>query len=329
MHSGRIPRRTIFAAACAAYGLALMPITAQATDTYPEKPIRLVVPFPPGGGADRVARVLTKKLEQTMKANFVIENRGGANGSIALDVVAKAPADGYTLALTLTDHLALNPALFGKLRYDAVKDFIPVALIASYPFVFAVSAADGPASMTQALASAKAAPGSVAIGFPSANARLGIEQLQRHADVKLNVVPYRGIAQGFPDLIGGRLAFWIGTSATLRTHVEGGKVRGLAVTSGKRLPALPDVPTVAELGFPGFETVSWYGVLAPAKTPPAIIGMLNAQINAALNSPEVKAAFEADGATILGGSSDRFTETLRSDTKMLGAMVKELGLKAD
>ena len=132
--------------------------------------------------------------------------------------------------------------------------------------------------------------------------------MQRRAGVRFNVIPYRGIAQGLTDLIGGRLSFWIGTSATLRTHINGGKVRGLAVTSAKRLAALPDVPTVAELGCPAFETVSWYGLLAPAKTPPAIVERLNAEVNAALNDPEVKAAFEADGATLLGGSGARFTE---------------------
>lgn len=321
--------RLVTVSACAALGFLACPEAVHAAQAYPEKPIRLLVPFPPGGGADRVARALTKKLEQTMQASFVIENRGGANGTIALDAVAKSPADGYTLALTLTDHIALNPAMSDKLPYDTFKDFAPVALVASYPFVIAANSLGGPVSMVRALESAKAAPESLAIGFPSANARLAIEQLQRRAGVKLNVIPYRGIAQGLPDLIGGRLAFWIGTSATLRTHIEGGKVQGLAITSAKRSPALPDVPTVAELGFPGFETVSWYGVLAPAKTSPAIIATLNAQINAALNSPEVRAAFEADGATILGGSSDRLLETLRSDTKTLGALVRELGLKAD
>ncbi len=326
--SRRQSRRAVLAIASALAACTLSP-AASAQGAYPEKPIRLIVPFPPGGGADRVARTLTKKLEQTMKTAFVVENRGGANGTIALDAVAKAPADGYTLGLTLTDHLALNPALFERLPYDGIKDFAHVALIASYPFVFAVNPNSGPATMSQALTSAKAAPQSVSIGFPSANSRLAIEQLQRGAGVEFNVIPYRGIAQGLPDLIGGRITFWIGTSATLRAPIEGNQVRGLAVTSSRRLPALPNVPTVAELGFPGFETVSWYGLLAPSKTPGAIVARLNAEINAALSDPEVKAAFEADGATILGGTSATFKDTLLSDTKRLGAVAKDLGLKAN
>lgn len=321
-------RRTALILATAVVGCVIMP-AASAQAAYPEKSIRLIVPFPPGGGADRVARTLTRKLTQTMKTAFVVENRGGANGIIALDALAKAPADGYTLGLTLMDHLALNPALFEHLPYDGTKDFAPVALLASYPFVFAVNANGGPLTMAQALASAKAAPTSISIGFPSANSRLAIEQLQQRAGVQLNVIPYRGIAQGMPDLLGGRLSFWIGTSATLRGPIEGEQVRGLAVTSAKRLPVLPDVPTVAELGFPGFETVSWFGLLAPAKTPAAIVARLNTEINAALNDPKVKADFEADGATLLGGSSAAFEETLLDDTKRLGAIVKELGLKAN
>ncbi|MBF5006906.1 tripartite tricarboxylate transporter substrate binding protein [Diaphorobacter sp. NR2-3-3-1] len=324
----RNSRRALLTLATAMVGCGIAP-AVWAQGAYPDKPIRLIVPFPPGGGADRVARTLTQKLTQTMKTSFVVENRGGGNGTIALDAVAKAPADGYTLGLTLTDHLALNPALFDRLPYDGARDLAPVALIASYPFIFAVNPSSGPATMAKALESATAAPDAVSVGFPSANSRLAIEQLQRRAKVQLNQIPYRGIAQGLPDLIGGRITFWIGTSATLRAPIEGKQVRGLAVTSAKRLPALPDIPTVSELGFPDYETVSWYGLLAPAKTPAPIVAQLNAAINAALSDPEVKAAFEADGATILGGSSAAFKETWLNDTKRLGAIAKELGLKAN
>lgn len=325
--SNTLDRYGWLAAVTLTVGLTLMFVQAVHAQGYPDKPIRLLVPFPLGGGSHKVARTLTKKLEELMKVSFVVENKGGANGSIALDALAKSPADGYTLALTLTDHIALNPALFEKLPYDPMKDFAHVALITSYPFVYSVDAGAAPATMAQAIAAAKASPGSTPIGFPSANARIGIEQLQRRAGVELTVVPYRGFGQGMPDLLGGRITFWIGTSATMRGYIDGGKVRGLAVTSSKRLSAMPDIPTIAELGYPGYETVSWYGLLAPAKTPKAIVAKLNAQVNAALQSPEVPAAFEADGATLLGGTPEKFTETLRSDIKTLGVLAKTLGLK--
>ncbi|MBE2242688.1 MAG: tripartite tricarboxylate transporter substrate binding protein [Burkholderiaceae bacterium] len=317
------------AATCAMLGSASIPRAALAAVAYPSKSIRLLVPFPPAGGADRVTRTLTRKLEQTMGATFVIENKGGANGTIALDTLAKAPADGYTLCLTLTDQPALNPALFDKPSYDTFRDFATVSLIASYPFVPAPAADSGLTSMKQAIDAVRASPESVSVGFPSANARPGLEQLQRRARARFNVTPYQGIALGMPDLIGGRLGIWIGTSATLRSHIEGGTVRGLAITAAKRLPSLPDVPSVTELGFPGFETVSWYGLLAPAATPRSIVSTLNARVNEALASPEVRSAFEQDGATLLGGNPERFHQGLRADTQSLGAPAKELSLNAD
>lgn len=302
---------------------------AMAQANYPDKPIRFIVPFPPGGGADKLARALAQKLESQLKTSVVVEHKGGGNGNVALDFLAKAPGDGYTIAMTLTDHIVLNPALFDKLTYDPIKDFAPVALLTSTPFVLAVEAKAGPASFDSMIAAAKKQPESVSIGTSGANTRLTIEQLQKRAGTKFTNVPYQGVAQGMPDLMGGRLTIWVGSIPTLRSHIEGGRVRGIAITSLSRSPVLPNVPTVHESGFPEFEAVSWFGVIAPSATPSVIVDRLNAEINIALKSAEFRTTMEADGALILGGTSAHFQEVLKTDIARIGKIAKEAGVKAN
>lgn len=302
---------------------------AHAETSYPDKPIRLIVPFPPGGGGDKLARMLAPTLETLLNTGIVIDNRGGGNGNIALQAVAKSAPDGYTLGLTLTDHLALSPSLYDKLAYDPVKDFASIGLIASTPYVFTVDTKNGAGSLASLVASAKKDPGTISIGYPTVSPLLATSLLEKQSGTKFNLIPYRGIAQGMPDMLGGRLDVWVGTSVTMRGFIDGGKVRGIAVTSAQRSPALPDVPTIAESGFPGFELVTWYGIVAPAGTSPAIVAKLNAKLNEALQTKELQAKLEADGALILGGPPEKFSQALSRDMARLGPLVKVAGIKAE
>lgn len=320
---------------CTVWMLALTGLAGVATpafaqgDAYPSKPIRLIVPFPPGGGGDKLARTLAPKLEELLKTSVVIENKGGGNGNIALQSVATAPADGYTIGLTIMDQIALSSSLYEKLPFDPVRDFAPVGLVVSTPYVFTVETKSGAANLAAAVTKAKKDPGGVTIGYPTVSVRLATEMLQRQAGAKFNTIPYRGIAQSMPDLLGGRLDFWAGTTVTMRSFIEAGKVRGVAITSAKRSPALPGVPTVAESGYPGFELVTWYGIVAPAGTPKPVIDKLNAQLNSALNSPDIRSKMEADGALVLGGAPDRLAQVLKDDMARLGSLIKQAGIKPE
>jgi len=315
-------------AACLAACLAGQAGAAAAEAAYPSKPIRLIVPFPPGGGGDKLGRLLSEPLAKALGTNVVVENQGGANGNIALQTVARAEPDGYVLGLTLVDHIGVNPFIHKSLSYDPLKDFKPVGMVLSTPYVIVVDKANGPAALPELIDAAKANPGDVSIGYPTINIQMSMLELQRRSATKLNLIPYRGIAQGMPDLLGGRLDAWVGTSVSMRGLIEGGKVRGLGVTSSQRSPALPDLPTVAELGYPGYEQVTWYGILAPAGTADPVIAKLNAALNDVLRTPAVKAEIERDGAMVLGGPADEFMTALRADMQRLGPMIEAAGVGA-
>ncbi|MBV7484599.1 tripartite tricarboxylate transporter substrate binding protein [Bordetella sp. BOR01] len=322
-------RRAVVSAivlAVAACGLGIQPSAAHAEAAYPSKPIRLVVPFPPGGGGDRLGRLLADPLAKALHTDVVVENQGGANGNIALQTVARADPDGYVLGLTLIDHIAVNPFIHKNLSYDPLKDFKAVGMVLSTPYVIAVGQ-DGPATLADLVARAKARPGEVSIGYPTINIQMAMLEFGRRTDTELNLIPYRGIAQGMPDMLGGRLTAWVGTSVTMRGFIEGGKVRGLGVTSAERSPALPDVPTVAESGYPGYEQVTWYGIVAPARTPDETIGKINRALNEVLHSPAVKAEIERDGARVIGGPPEPFMKALEADMRRLGPMIKAAGVK--
>jgi len=326
----RPSRRRTLAATLALAGLGALPMGALAADAaYPDHAIRLIVPFPPGGGGDKLARLLATPLGNSLHAGIVVENKGGANGNLALQSVASAKADGYTIGLTLTDHIALNPFLYDKLPYDPTRDFAPIGLVVSTPYVLTVASKQGPATLADVLAQSKKAPGSFSIGYPTVSPLLATRLLQTQAGITFNMIPYRGVAQGMPDMLGGRLNAWVGTSVTMRGFIEGGTVRGIAVTSKARSPALPDVPTIAENGFPDFDLVTWYGLVAPAGTPAPVIEKLNASLNTALKDPEFLRQMQADGAVPLPGAPERFSQLLESDMKRLGPMIREAGIRGD
>ena len=299
--------------------------------TYPAKPIRLIVPFPPGGGTDIAARTIANKLSDSVKWTFVVENKPGAGGNLGVEQAVKSPADGYTLVIGQTSNLAINPTLYVKLPYDPLKDLSPVALIVSAPVVLVVALNSRYASLGDLLAAAKADPGAVTFASPGNGtvSHLSGELLQRAAGVKLTHVPYKGASQALTDTLGGQVQSFMSSVPSALSQIKGGRLRAIAVTSAKRAPELPEVPTIAESGYKGFEASTWYGLLAPAGTPAAVVARLNAEVNRALGTPEVRQRLAAEGGEILGGSPEQFASFLRAEHAKWGRVVKESGARAE
>ena len=299
--------------------------------SYPSKPIRIYVPFPAGGGTDIAAREVAGKMTANKGWNFIIDNKPGSGGNLGVDAAAKSPADGYSLVMGQTSNIAINPTLFAKMPYDSVKDLTPVGLVGSSAVVIVVNANSPLRTLTDVLAAAKAKPATV--NFASAGngtvGHLTIEMLQRAADVRFTHVPYRGGAQAVTDLIGGQLDVYISSIPTLIGHIKSGKMRALAVTSLKRSDDLPQVPTVAESGFKGFESVTWFGLLAPAKTPASVVNLLNLEINKALGAPDLKKKLEDQGLELTPKTPEQFAQIIKDDIAKWGAIVKASGAKAD
>jgi tripartite-type tricarboxylate transporter receptor subunit TctC len=303
----------------------------EAGKEYPSKPIRLNVPFPAGGGTDIISRVLANRLAETLKQPVIVENKPGAGGSIGVDATAKSAPDGYTLVMGQTANLAINPTLYTNLPYDPVRDLVPVALVADSPVVLVVGAESRFKTLAEIIAAAKAKPGDVTFATPGNGtvAHLVGEQLSGTAQVKMLHVPYKGAAQALTDLMGGRVDMFYSSVPSALAQIKGGKLRAIAVTSKSRSPSLPDVPTVDESGFAGFDATTWFGILAPAKTPQPVIDKLNAEINAALKSPEVGEKIASEGGKPLGGTADTFTALLTADLVKWGGIVKSSGAKVD
>lgn len=298
---------------------------------WPSKPIRLVVPFPAGGGTDIIARDLAQKITDTTKWTFIVDNKPGSGGNIGVDNIAKSPADGYNLVLGQTSNLAINPSLYSKLPYDSVKDLTPISMVASSPLALVV-AADSPfKSLADLVAAAKAKPGSInfATSGNGTVAHLATELFQKEAGVKLTHIPYKGAAQGITDVIGGQVQVYVSSIPTLIGHIKNGKLRALAVTSLKRVDDLPQVPTVAESGYKGFEAVTWFGVLGPANLPKDVTARLNTEINNALKAPDLQKKLGDQGADVAGSTPEAFAKLVRDDIVRWGKVVKESGAKID
>jgi len=310
--------------------LALFAGTALA-QTYPAKPIRLIVPFPPGGGTDIAARTIANKLADNVKWTFVVENKPGAGGNLGVEQAVKSPADGYTLVIGQTSNLAINPTLYAKLPYDPLRDLSPVALIVSAPVVFVVAANSRFASLGDLLAAAKADPGGVTYASPGNGtvSHLAGELLQRAAGVRLTHVPYKGASQALTDTLGGQVQSFMSSVPSALSQIKAGRLRAIAVTSAKRAPELPEVPTIAESGYKGFEASTWYGLLAPAGTSAAIVARLNAEVNRALGTPEVRQRLAAEGGEALGGTPEQFVSFLKAEHAKWGRVVKESGARAE
>lgn len=298
---------------------------------YPNKAIRVLVPFPAGGGTDIIARVVTNKLTATLGWSFVVENKPGSGGNLGVDAAAKAPADGYTVALGQTSNLAINPTLYSKMPYDSVKDLAPVGLVASAPLVMVVAADSPYKTLADVVNASKAKPASINFASPGNGtvAHLASELFQKTAGVKFTHVPYKGSAQAATDLIGGQVQLYMSSVPTLIGHIKNGKMRAIAVTSLKRVDDLAQVPTVAESGYKGFEAVTWFGFVAPAAVPKDIVVRLNAEVNKALQAADVQKKLEDQGADVLGGSPEQFGALIKSDISRWAPIIKESGARLD
>jgi len=313
-------------------GLALVCATGLSlAQGYPNKPIRLVVPFPPGGGTDVLAREAAVKVASNTGWNIVTENRPGSGGNIGVDTVAKSDPDGYSLVLGQTSNLAINPTLYAKLPYDPENDLTAIGLIADAPLVIVVPAGSPLKSLDDMIAAAKAKPG--ILNYASSGngtvSHLAAVQLQNAAGIQLTHIPYKGAAQASNDLIGGQIDMYLSSVPTLIGHVRNGKMRALAVTSAQRVPDLPDVPTIAERGYPGFEAVTWFGLAAPKGVPKDIVDRLNAEFNKALQSKELSVKYQEQGARVLTGTPDDFAKLIRDDRARWGKIVKDSGARVE
>ncbi len=322
--------RFVLATASVSLALALFAGAAIA-QAYPAKPIRMIVPFPPGGGTDIAARTIANKLSEDVKWTFVVENKPGAGGNLGVEQAVKSPADGYTLVIGQTSNLAINPALYAKLPYDPLRDLSPVALIVSAPVVFVVAASSRYTSLGDLLAAAKTDPGGVTFASPGNGtvSHLAGELLQRAAGVRLTHVPYKGASQALTDTLGGQVQSFMSSVPSALSQIRAGRLRAIAVSSATRARELPEVPTIAEAGYKGFEASTWYGLLAPARTPAPIIARLNAEVNRALKTPEVRERLAAEGGEALGGSPEQFASFLKAEHAKWGRVVKESGAKAE
>jgi tripartite-type tricarboxylate transporter receptor subunit TctC len=326
----RLALRVLSAVAVIA-GLAAAGDAPGQAPAYPSRPIRLVVPFPPGGATDILARDVAQKLTEAWGQSVVVDNRPGAGGNIGSELVAKAPPDGYTLLMGTVGTHAINASLYAKMPYDHIRDFAPVILVAGVPNVLVVNPALPVNTVAELIAYAKANPGK--LNFASSgngtSIHLSGELFKVMAGVQMTHVPYKGSAPAVADLISGQVQLMFDNLPPSLPQIKAGKLRALAVTSSTRAPALPDVPTMAEAGLPGFEASSWFGVLAPAGTPPAIVAKLNAEIARWLATPEAKERLSKQGADAAGGSPEDFVKHIAAETTKWAKVVKDSGAKVD
>jgi tripartite-type tricarboxylate transporter receptor subunit TctC len=307
--------------------LAAVPAHAQ---PYPAKPIRFVIPVPPGGGVDILARAIGQKLAESLKVPVVPENKPGGSAVVGTDLLAKSPPDGYTIMMAYTAH-ATNPYLNPNLPYDTAKDFTPVALVGYIPLVLVVHPSVPANSVKELVALAKAKPGQLqfASGGAGAGAHLSGELFRYLAEVDVTHIPYKGNAPALVDLLGGQVTMMFDTINTALPHVKSGRLKLLATTTPTRSSLAPEVPTMIEEGLPGFEVSAWYAVLAPARTPRDVVQRLNAEINKALADPEMKARFAAQGVEFVGGSPEQAESFVRNESARWQKVIKATGMKAD
>ena len=316
-------------AALAALALALSLAAPAAAQNYPSKPIRLIVPFPPGGGTDAVSRLVAQELQKSTGWTIVVENKAGAGGMIGLQEAARARNDGYDIVMGQVDNMVIAPAVQRTGIMDPVKDLTPVIQVASSPFLFMSSIDSKYKTLTDWVTEAKAKPGTVSYGTAGYGTftHLAVELLQKAGNFTAVQVPYKGAAPAITDLLGGHIPMAALSIASGMPHIQGGKVRGLAVTSAARSPALPDVPTVAESGFPGFDANGWLGILVPNGTPPDVIAKLNGEIAKVMQSPEMKKQLLAQGVEARVSTPEQFGAFIKSESAKWGKVIADAGIK--
>ena len=313
------------------FGLFLAFITSMLwAQSWPTKPVRMIIAFPPGGPTDLVSRVLAQKLSEQLGQQVIVDNKPGAGGNIAAEMAARATPDGYTIFYN-TSAIVIGPALYSKVNYDTLKDFAPVLLTASVPMVLVVNPQLPARSVKEFLDLAKTRSG--ALNYSSSGTgtitHLASAMMSTQTGIQTQHIPYKGSAPGLVDLASGQTQFMIDTINTVLPYVRDNRLRGLAVTSAKRSPLLPDLPTLAEAGLSGFEAAAWQGIVVPTSTPNEIIQKLNAEVNKALAHPDRRSRLAAQGADILGGTPAEYAAYLRSELPRWAKAVKDSGAKAE
>ena len=295
---------------------------------YPSKPIRFIVPFPPGGSSDLIARAIAPRMAERMGQPVLVENRPGAGGMIGVEVVAKAPPDGYTIGLAAAGALSSNVSLYPTMPYHPEKDLAPISMLAMIPF-FLVAHPSQPATLKQLIEAAKANPGGIAVGYGGNGSTMHLagELFNMMAAVKLQPVPFQGSGPVATNVLGGQVPLGVVDVPSAIAHVRAGKMRALAVTSKRRIVAAPEVPTFEEAGVPGYEAIGWFGTVAPANTPAAIINRLNAEITSALAVPEIRERALAAGAEPLTNTPQEFAAIIREETRKWAQVIRTAGIK--
>jgi tripartite-type tricarboxylate transporter receptor subunit TctC len=306
--------------------ITLLPAYAQ---TYPTKPVRIIVPFAPGGGSDFIARFMAQKLSATLGAQVIVENKPGAGGVIGIEQGIKAPADGYTLVLIASSY-TVNPSVY-KLNFDPVTDITPIVQLSQGPLLVVVNPSVPVKTAKDLIALAKAKPGNINFASPGQGSviHMATEYFDSMAKVKMNHIPYKGTGPALTDTIAGQTQVLFSSTATALPHVKSGKLRAIGVTTAKRIPALPDVPTVAESGLPGYEVVLWHGLIGPKGLPKAVVDRIGGEVNKTLKQPETASQLENDGVAPAGGTPEQFAAQIRKEIGVWKKVAADAGVKAE
>ena len=323
-------KTSILARAAAAILALALPASALA-QAWPAKPLKIIVPYSPGGTTDLLARLVGAELAKRLGQPVVVENKPGANGMIGSDLVAKAPPDGYTMGIASPGSHAANQSLYKDIPYDTVKSFTPVSLAVSAPMLLVAHPSLGVSTVKELIAAAKAKPGTIsyASGGSGSSQHLAMEYFKLMAGIDMNHVPYKGSAASYPDLLGGNVLTEIDVMPTALPPVKAGRLKGLATGSSKRLPMLPDLPTIAESGVAGYEYAAWYGFVAPANLPKDVLAKLNAEIVRALKLAEIADKLSGAGVIVVAGTPEEFAEHIRTEMEKAAKVIKAANIKPD
>ena len=320
-------RRSLLSVALIAGAAVAAPMTVLAQAAFPTKPIRLIVPFPPGGGTDILSRLVAQKLTESTKWTVVPDNRAGAGGTIGITEAAKAAPTGYDLVMGQKDNMVVGPWLYKNLPWDPTKDFAPIAHVAYTPVIIATSANSRFKTLADVVAAAKAAPDTITYGSPGNGTTIHLagDLFEKAAGIKIRHVPYKGSNPAMMDALAGNVDLLVSSVPSAMGQIKSGKLRPLAVTSAKRSTSLPDAPTVAELGYKDFDVSTWYGLFMPAGTPKEIVNTVNAEVNKLLATPDMKSAIHAQGAELQSMSPEQFSALLKTDYQKWKGIVQASG----
>ncbi len=322
-------RSVVGAIAASLLSVAAAPVLAQAA--YPNRPVKLIVPFPPGGGNDVIGRVIAQKLTDRWGQNVVVENRAGANGIVGLQALMQTPADGYTLAVGAAGPLAVNPSLYARLPYDPLKDFTPITNLVNFPLLLVTHPAVAARNTRELVALAKSRPGQLSYASPGSgnSGHLAGELFNTMAGVQTVHIPYKGQGPALTDLLAGQVQMLYSSIPSVIQQVRNGQLRAIAVGSATRLPSLPDIPTIAESGVPGYEAYSWVGLIAPANTPADIVRKIHRDVSEILKDKEVADKLNQQGALPVGDTPEEFSLYIRNEIAKWGKVVRDANIKAD